>query len=62
MPKFSVVMPVYNEKATLLKILEKIEQAALPLGFTKEVVIVDDASTDGSINILRGLEQKYKIL
>jgi len=45
-------MPVYNEKATLLSILEKVE--AVPLD--KEIVLVDDGSTDGSREILRSLE------
>ena len=45
-------MPVYNEKATLLTILEKVE--AVPLD--KEIVLVDDGSTDGSREALQGLE------
>ena len=50
--KVSIIMPVYNEKATLLTILEKVE--AVPLD--KEIVLVDDGSTDGSREALQGLE------
>ena len=44
----SVVMPVYNEKNTVLKIMEKV----LKLDMVKELIIVDDGSTDGTRNIL----------
>jgi len=43
------IVPVYNEEATVGSVLERIE--ALPLG--KQVVIVDDGSTDGTPEILR---------
>ncbi len=44
----SVIIPVYNEKSTVLPLLEKV--LAVPL--EKEVVIVDDGSTDGTREIL----------
>ncbi|PIR91871.1 glycosyl transferase [bacterium (Candidatus Gribaldobacteria) CG_4_10_14_0_2_um_filter_41_16] len=60
MPKLSVIIPVFNEKNTIKEILKKIEAVALPL--EKEVVIVDDGSTDGTREILEGLPaDKYKI-
>ncbi len=52
----SVLMPVYNEQATLLKLLERI--LAVPL--EKEIIIVDDCSTDGTHDILKThVEGKY---
>lgn len=42
--KLSIVMPVYNERATIREILAKIE--AVP--FEKEIIIVDDGSSDGT--------------
>ncbi|MCC6731287.1 MAG: glycosyltransferase family 2 protein [Chthonomonadales bacterium] len=42
-------MPVYNEAATLLRVLERVLRAEVP----KEVLIVDDASTDGTRELLR---------
>jgi len=50
--KLSIVMPVYNEAKTIDTILARIEQT----GLDKEIVIVDDCSTDGTREILR---QKY---
>ena len=41
----SIVIPVFNEKNTLLKIIEKID--LLPKSLNRELVLVDDGSTDG---------------
>ena len=56
----SIIVPIYNEKNTLLKILQKIEEADT-LGLSKEVVLVDDNSSDGTREILKSLEKKYRI-
>ncbi len=48
-PVLSVLMPVYNERNTLLPLLERIR--AVPLA--KEILIVDDGSTDGTRELLR---------
>jgi len=45
----SVVIPVFNERETVLKILEKV----LRLDFVAEVVLVDDGSTDGTREVLQ---------
>ncbi len=47
----SVVIPVYNERETIKTILERVRAAP----FRKEIVVVDDASQDGSQDILRNL-------
>ena len=48
MIKVSLIIPVYNEAATIRELLERVE--ALPLA--KQLVIVDDGSTDGTSEIL----------
>jgi len=45
----SVVIPVYNEKATILKIIEKV----CALDFVREILVVDDGSTDGTRELLK---------
>jgi glycosyltransferase involved in cell wall biosynthesis len=52
-PKLSVVIPVYNEKATIDEILRRV----IDTPFRKEIVLVDDCSTDGTRQILEKLLQ-----
>jgi len=49
--KLSIVIPVYNEKDTLLEILSRVRG----VDYEKEIIIVDDFSTDGSRELLQGL-------
>lgn len=51
--KLSIVVPVYNEKITIEKILGEIRAVE---GLEKEIIVVDDASTDGTVEILKKLE------
>ena len=61
MKKVSILIPVYNEKQTLEKLLEKVEEAPFA-GLEKEIILVDDCSTDGTKDILKNFENKYKVL
>ena len=58
-PLVSIITPVYNDKEFILKTLQKFEQLQLP-GMRKEIIFVDDFSTDGSRQILKKLQKKYK--
>lgn len=50
----SVLIPVYNEKNTILEIVRRVREAALPLD--KQIIIVDDGSSDGTVDLIRGLK------
>ncbi len=52
--RISVVVPVYNEEETVAQVLEALAQVPLDL----EVIVVDDASTDHTWDILQALRQK----
>jgi dolichol-phosphate mannosyltransferase len=54
----SVVVPVYNEDGNLLQLHQEILETMGPLGMSYEVVYVDDGSTDGSLETLRGLAHR----
>ncbi len=52
--KLSIVIPVYDEKNTILELVRRVRAVALPL--EKEIIIVDDFSTDGTRDLIRGLD------
>jgi glycosyltransferase involved in cell wall biosynthesis len=54
--KLSVVMPVYNEQATIAQVVRTVREA--DSGLETELIIVDDYSTDGTREVLRQLEQE----
>jgi glycosyltransferase involved in cell wall biosynthesis len=54
--KFSIVVPVFNEKATAPILLDKVLAVALPAGLQKEVIIVEGNSSDGTRDVVRGYE------
>ncbi len=57
----SIIIPIFNEEKTILDILKKVEEVDLG-DLKKEIVLVDDGSTDGTKDILKNLEDKYKII
>lgn len=61
MNKISIIIPVYNEKNTLNQIIEKVQKASF-CNLEKELIFIEDGSVDGSIEILKGLEQTYKVI
>lgn len=44
----SIVIPVYNEAAYLAEVVERVRAVTLPGGVRREIVVVDDGSTDGT--------------
>ena len=58
MKKLSIVIPVYNEEATLLSILNKLVEIQLISGLEKELVLVNDFSTDNSERIILKFQKR----
>jgi glycosyltransferase involved in cell wall biosynthesis len=54
--KISVVMPVYNEIGTIEKIVARVQAVSLE----KEIIIVDDFSTDGTRDLLKKINQEQE--
>jgi len=54
--KLSIVIPIYNEKDTLEEIFRLVQETP----YDKEIIAVDDASTDGSREILEHLAQRHE--
>src|SRR3990167_1475943 len=63
MPKLSIIIPAYNEKNTVAEIIRRVKKVDLG-DVEKEIIIVDDGSTDGTREILENLGKtgKYKII
>lgn len=60
MKTLSILIPVYNEKDTLLELLGRVE--AVPLSVAKEIILVDDGSTDGTREMLQGLGDRAEVV
>lgn len=60
--KLSIVIPVYNEREYIRKIINVVENLKLDYKLEKEIIIVDDGSTDGTREILAELKREKPYL
>ncbi len=61
MKKLSIVIPCYNEEKTIDEILRRL-QVAPTIGWEKEIIVIDDASLDGTRDILKQYEDVAHIV
>jgi glycosyltransferase involved in cell wall biosynthesis len=54
--RLSIVIPVYNEVGSIAKVIDRVRSVPLPGGLEREIVVVNDASGDGTGDVLRALE------
>ena len=61
--KLSIIVCVFNEIKTIKEILSKINKVNLPFSYFKEIIIIDNNSTDGTKEYLKELKliKSYKI-
>ena len=57
--KLSIIIPVYNEEQTVVELISRVRQVKLPKGVEKEIIVVDDGSTDRSRNLILKEKKKY---
>ena len=57
--KISILIPVYNEEKTLQSLLKKVVYSDV-CKLEKEIIIIDDCSTDSSLFVLKKLKKQYK--
>jgi glycosyltransferase involved in cell wall biosynthesis len=50
--KLSVIIPVYNEAGTILDVVKRVQETP----YDKEIIVVDDCSTDGTVEVLKKIE------
>ena len=61
MSRLSIVVPVYNEAATIATLVESVLRAPLPQAIEREVIVVDDGSTDGTLRELGRFAQDPRV-
>lgn len=59
--RLSIIMPVYNEVATIREVVRRVENADV-LDCEKELIIVDDGSRDGTREIINEFSSRHKII
>jgi glycosyltransferase involved in cell wall biosynthesis len=53
--KLSVIVPVFNERNTVVEVVRRMRAVELPDGIEREIIIIDDGSGDGTRDVLRQL-------
>lgn len=61
MKKISIIIPVYNKENTIAKAIDSVLACVLP-GWQKEIIVVNDGSTDGTKQILDTLKRNIRII
>ncbi|MBU7014115.1 MAG: glycosyltransferase family 2 protein [Theionarchaea archaeon] len=55
----SVIVPLYNEEHNVQVVVEDLEETLIPLGTEFEIILVDDGSTDRTLEIAQAMQRRY---
>ena len=55
--RLSIILPIYNESQHIEAVFDRVIKAEMPAEVEKEVILIDDGSTDGSREILEQLQK-----
>ena len=61
MLRLSIIIPAFNEEKTIIKILNKVNKVKIE-GVEKEIIVVDDCSKDGTLDLLEKNNNLYSLL
>lgn len=62
MKKLSIIIPCFNEQSYIEKIIDRVIAVSLDFPLVKEIIVVDDASTDGTVIKIKDHVQKHESL
>jgi len=62
MAKLSVIIPAYNEERTIEELIKRVAQVLLLQSIEKEIIVVDDKSSDKTLEILKQIQPKYNLI
>jgi glycosyltransferase involved in cell wall biosynthesis len=62
MQRLSIIIPAYNERRTIGMLLERVFAARFPEGWEREVIVVDDGSTDGTSELVKELRLPVRLI
>jgi glycosyltransferase involved in cell wall biosynthesis len=60
--KLSIIIPAYNEEKTIEALIKKVSEVFLEKSLEKEIIVVDDGSSDNTLNILEKIKNKYNFI
>lgn len=62
MPLLSIIIPAFNEGPTIEAVIKRVESCSLPEGFDREIIVINDGSTDQTRDILRQFEGSHVVI